>query len=32
MKQWIYEHYPHLKEMGESQAVYNELTRVIIEA
>jgi hypothetical protein len=28
----IHEHYPHLKEMGESQAAYDELARVIIEA
>jgi DDE superfamily endonuclease len=32
MKQWIYEHYPQLKEMGESQAAYDELARVIVEA
>jgi transposase len=32
MKQWIHEHYPHLKEMGESQQVYDELAWVIVEA
>jgi DDE superfamily endonuclease len=32
MKQWIYENYPQLKEMGASQAVYNQLARVIVEA
>jgi DDE superfamily endonuclease len=32
MKQWIPEHYPQLKEMGESQAAYDELAWVIVEA
>ena len=32
MKQWINNNYPHLKEMGESQAAYDELTQVIVEA
>ena len=32
MKQWIHDNYAHLKDMGDSQAAYDELTRVIIEA
>jgi transposase len=32
MKQWINQQYPHLKDLGESQAAYDELARVIIEA
>jgi hypothetical protein len=32
MKQWIMKNYPQLKEMGESQAAYNELAQVIVEA
>ena len=32
MKQWINDNYSHLKEMGESQAAYDELAQVIVEA
>jgi hypothetical protein len=32
MKQWIHDNYPRLKEMGDSQAAYDELARVIVEA
>ena len=32
MKQWIHEQYPQLKKLGKSQAAYNELVRVIVEA
>jgi hypothetical protein len=32
MKQWIYEHYQHLKEMGELQTAYDKLARIIVEA
>jgi hypothetical protein len=31
MKQWIDKQYLQLKDLGESQAVYNELARVIIK-
>jgi hypothetical protein len=31
MKQWIDKQYPQFKDLGESQAAYNELARVIIE-
>jgi hypothetical protein len=32
MKKWIVLHYPELSKMGKSQAVYDELARVIEEA
>jgi transposase len=32
MKQWINQQYLHLKDRGESQAAYDELARVIVEA
>jgi transposase len=32
MKQWINLQYPHLKDLGQSQAAYDELARVIVEA
>jgi hypothetical protein len=32
MKQWIHDNYPRLKEMGDLQAAYDELARVIVEA
>ena len=32
MKQWINDNYLHLKKIGESQAVYDELAQVIVEA
>jgi transposase len=32
MKQWIDKQYPQLKDLGESQAAYDELARVIVEA
>ena len=32
MKQWIHEHFPELKDMGESQEAYDALARAIVEA
>jgi DDE superfamily endonuclease len=32
MKQRIHDNYPQLKEMGDSQAAYDKLARVIVEA
>lgn len=32
MKQWIHDNYLGLKELSKSQATYNKLARVIIEA
>jgi transposase len=32
MKQWFHDNYPQLKEMEDSQAAYDKLARVIVEA
>ena len=32
MKEWIKEHYPNLSKLGDLQAAYDELIRVIVEA
>lgn len=32
MKQWTNQNYPHLKDQGGSQAAYDELARVVVEA
>jgi len=32
MKQWIVKHYPELSKMGKSQAAYDQLAEVIVEA
>jgi hypothetical protein len=32
MKEWIYEHSPHLQDMGNSQEALDELARVIVKA
>jgi transposase len=32
LKQWIHDNYPQLKEIGDSQAAYDQLARVIVAA
>jgi transposase len=32
MKEWIHQHYPNLRDMGDSQEALDKLARVIVEA